>query len=169
MEEFELKTKELQTLLEKLKPATYDMRNLPKNESKKPGLIVSTKLMFKDWFTTNKRMGLADFWWGYAGLWLITLFVCFILGALLYFVPASNLNLILRVVIFLGSLWAIIFYFITLTALIRRYHDAELPTFLCFLLFVPILGELISLLLAMRPQKKDLGWHNFENPFKKRR
>lgn len=166
--DFQDEQKELKQLFTQYKPKSIE--NLPKNESRKPGLITSTKLMLRDWLTINKRMGLGDFWWGYAGLWCLTILFSVCLGAIVYLLPSNiNQDLVLRVVVFLGMCWALLFYFINFTALIRRYHDAELPAILCVLMFVPFLGELVSLLLAMRPQKNEFGWYSFEDPFKRRR
>lgn len=46
-------------------------------------MIVSTKLMLKDWLTVDKRMGTGDFWWGYLGMYLLTIIVSVIMGAVL--------------------------------------------------------------------------------------
>lgn len=159
----------LQGLFQQLKVPTKEMENLAKNESTKPGIIVSTKLMLRDCFSFNKRMGLADFWWGYAGMCVLTIGFVLLLSLLIYMSPSDSSVQMMKLGIALIIVWAIFFYLVTFSGMIRRYHDAEIPSLICLVLFIPGIGEFIALLFAMRPQQKNLGLHTFEDPFKKKK
>ena len=57
--------------------AAQEKRTFGKNENPEPNLIASTKLMLRDTFRTDKRMGRADFWWGYLGITMLTVLLTF--------------------------------------------------------------------------------------------
>lgn len=163
------KVDHLKDLLQQLQVPTKEMENLAKNESVKPGIVTSTKLMLRDCMSFNKRMGLADFWWGYAGMCVLTALLAVVLSMIIYLSPTANYPAVMKLCAAVLIVWVLFFYLVTFSGIIRRYHDAEIPSLICLVLFIPGIGELIALLLAMRPQQKNLGLHTFEDPFKKRK
>ena len=87
-------------------------------------------------------MSLANYWWGYLGMILLSAILFNIVASLHV---AKNVEEILLVLVML-------FYFIpTFTASIRRFHDAGVPTATILLRFVPFIGELIIWIFALRP------------------
>ena len=147
----------------KMQAANAKKYHIGKNESVKPGLIVSTKLMLKDMFKVNKRLGADDFFWGYLGMYVLTIIYSIGLGVILSIVSQINSHLVSLIfaVGFYG--WIIFFVFVTLTAFIRRFHDSELPAWLIWLRFIPGFGEFICLLLALKSQKITSGKYTFRS------
>ncbi|KRN89575.1 zinc-ribbon domain-containing protein [Ligilactobacillus ceti] len=157
------------------------VKKLPKNESKKPGLITSTKLLLKDTFIMDKRMGRADFWWGNLGLLLLILLYACLMGYLLVHfdgglvMKGSILNATLKwnaapppawfMYFWNFSLW-ILYPFVSLvrmTAMVRRLHDLERSGLLVILiLLMPFFGELVVLLICMAPQKVTNDRYTFK-------
>lgn len=143
--------------------------HITKNESEKPGLIVSTKLMIRDCLTVDKRMGSGDFWWGYLGMYLLTIFFSVIMGAVIAGVNMYAPKMTGTVFNVMFSAWMIFFFVTTITAFIRRFHDAEMPTFLIIFRFIPVAGELFCLFFALRPQMISNGRYTFESHSKRRK
>ncbi len=126
----------------KIREADAKKYHIAKNESKKPGFIVSTKLMLKDWLTVDKRMGTGDFWWGYLGMYLLTIIVSVIMGAVLAGIYMYYPKMVGTAFDVMFTVWMIFFFITTITAFIRRFHDSELPMFMIVFRFIPVAGEL---------------------------
>lgn len=126
------------------------------NETPIPTLSGSVRLIIKDIFKVNKAMGRANFFLGYIGVSLITLFFLLLIQKIVN-QPMMALmqeaylvkHPMLAVILLLLLLWYVI---TTLTATIRRYHDAGISGWWIILRFVPMFGEFFSLLLAFLPQ-----------------
>lgn len=136
----------LNDLINNMKKAGIQVKMIKKDDQKeagpRPGLFRSTGLMLKDAFKTRKRMSLANYWWGYLGMILLSAILFNIVASLHV---ARNVEELLLVLVML-------FYFIpTFTASIRRFHDAGVPTATILLRFVPFIGELIIWIFALRP------------------
>lgn len=119
-------------------------KNKPYNENAHPGIIESTKLMFKDVFTYDKRMGRADYWYGSLGLALINLFVLFVLLGCLS--DATDPDAV-AFIMFIFIIIAITDFLITLAATVRRLHDIAMSGAWVLLKLVPF-GELILLMFT---------------------
>lgn len=130
--------------------------NTKLNETKIPTISGSIRLIIKDIFKVNKAMGRANFFLGYIGVSLITLFFLLLIQKIVN-QPMMALmqeaylikHPMLAVILLLLLLWYVI---TTLTATIRRYHDAGISSWWIILRFVPMFGEFFSLLLAFLPQ-----------------
>lgn len=141
---------------------------LPRNESKRPGLITSTKLMLKDCFKTDKRMGRADFWYGLLGSYLLFLSVI-TCGFLLIDTLRASLTFDRASVLSFFSFICMTFWLlVVLTALTRRFHDAEIPLIYLLLLLTGV-GEIICLLLALKPQAITNERYTFKSRDKRRK
>lgn len=140
---------------------------LPKNESKNPGLFTSTKLILKDCLKTDKRMGRADFWYGFLGSYLLFIIVVACGSVLIDTLRASftfDSAQVLNIFFFICmTFWLLV----VLTALVRRFHDAELPLIYLLLLLTGV-GELICLLLAVKPQAITDERYTFETQVKRK-
>lgn len=138
-----------------------------KNENQNPNLIVSTRLMLKDAFKTDKRMGRADFWWGFLGMNLIFV-ALMLLDSVIYdlwyrLAPKSaELGLSISVYVSFFAVFLVIF-----TGLVRRFRDAEIPLMYLILMLTGI-GELICLLLAIKPQQVTNFDYSFTSLSQKR-
>lgn len=140
-----------------------------KNETEKPGLVASTKLFLQDWLTINKRVGRADFWWGFIGMIIITALFAILLELSLSVVQAIMPSAVETVYTILFRLY-LAFYFIAIgTGLCRRYHDAELPWYAILLYFVPVFGEILALILATKEQSVTNDKYTFIDPVRELR
>lgn len=153
----------------KIREANAKKYHIAKNESEKPGLIVSTKLMLKDWLTVDKRMGTGDFWWGYLGMYLLTIIVSVIMGAVLAGIHMYYPKMVGTAFDVMFTAWMIFFFITTITAFIRRFHDSELPMFMLVFRFIPVAGELFCLFFAMRPQMISNDRYTFESKSKRKK
>lgn len=140
---------DLQVELEKIRQEVLRMEQIGKNENSQPGLVVSTKLMLKEWFTTNKRMGRADFWWGMLGMVLLSFGVVLVAMLFLQSMPTQTG---LQIFWFILRCWSLYYLMVTAAGVIRRLHDLELPGLLVFIYLIPVIGEIMILLLLTRPQ-----------------
>ncbi|MFT8824492.1 MAG: zinc-ribbon domain-containing protein [Liquorilactobacillus mali] len=146
---------------EKVRPNSDETKEkkLSLNESEKPGIFVSTKLMIKDMFVLQKRMGRADFWWSIAGIFALSLVFGLVLGEVLVIVNEINpavVDLTERIAI---SLWMTLIYISITTAQIRRLHDCSLPGILILMKFLFGFGDFLLLLLLILPQsKRDMSY-----------
>nr|WP_290033010.1 DUF805 domain-containing protein [Ligilactobacillus cholophilus] len=131
-----------------------------KNENVQPGLFVSTKLILKDMFKINKRMGINDYWWGVGGLFLLMT----LLSTLIAYFATS----VLHVTTIVGLLkscsivivpLSIIFQIILFTATFRRLHDAKLPNWLMIFWVLGTVGQLALMFLCLMGPRLD------DNPY----
>ena len=126
-----------------------------KNETGKPGLITSTKLLIRDMFKINKRLGVNDFWWGFLGFLLI----CSVLGVLcVESLPLFGIhvtNKMMFIAIFSSSA---VFQLSMFTAVIRRLHDIKISGWFGIFWFIS-LGHFILLLLCLMGPRLD------DNPY----
>lgn len=123
-------------------------RNVPYNETGRPGLIESTRLAITDSVKANKRMGRADYWWAFLGQFLISLIVGFITGFWGGAFGTGGLYPLLQIIqtglsIFLGI--------VAITAGIRRLHDTNKSGWYYALNLVPIVGNIIAIVLMCQP------------------
>ena len=129
------------------------------NESAKPGIFTSTKLMLKDMFVLQKRMGRADFWWSIAGIFLLSLIFGMVMGETLVVVNGfspSSVEIVERIAI---SMWMTLVYISITTAQIRRLHDCSLPGILILIKFLFGFGDFLLFLLLILPQsKRDMSY-----------
>lgn len=155
---------EMQSLVEMLasvqKAVADQPKSLRKNESAKPGLVTSTKLFLKDTFVYRKKMGRADFWWGYLGVVLLYIFFIFIVAVGLLKLTSEAFLLKNQVPIVLIS--AIPFYVTTFSATWRRMHDTGLPGGLAFLMFLSGVGQIIVYVLASLPHNPNVVGYYFD-------
>lgn len=142
-------------------------RPFGKNETKEPGLIPSTKLMLRDSFKLDKRMGRADFWWGYLGVTMLTMLLTIpaaLIVSIWQQISPNTAEIGLQLIVYV----IICFYVLEMfTSLVRRFRDAEIPVILV-ILSVTGIGELICLLLATRPQKITNLDYTFQSRSKRR-
>lgn len=144
-----------------------EKRTFGKNENPEPNLIVSTKLMLRDTFRTDKRMGRADFWWGYLGITMLTVLLTFPLALIVQIwqsVAPDSAMMAMEIMVYFLMCFYILEMF---TGLIRRFRDAEIPV-LYVVLALTVVGEIICLFLATRPQKVTNLDYTFEARSKKR-
>lgn len=144
-----------------------EKRTFGKNENPEPNLIASTKLMLRDTFRTDKRMGRADFWWGYLGITMLTVLLTFPLALIVQIwqsVAPDSAMMAMEIMVY----FLMCFYILEMvTGLIRRFRDAEIPV-LYVVLALTVVGEIICLFLATRPQKVTNLDYTFEARSKKR-
>ena len=132
--------------------AAQEKRTFGKNENPEPNLIASTKLMLRDTFRTDKRMG--------ARRLLVGLFRDHDVNSLVDVPPCAYCpNLAGGGTGFCDDgngdygLFLMCFYILEMfTGLIRRFRDAEIPV-LYVVLALTVVGEIICLFLATRPKK----------------
>lgn len=135
--------------------------NVPYNENAHPGVINSTKLVFKDALKINKRMGRADYWWSSLGLCLfnvpfIFLFMQWLIGlSTRTDMTETQLGGSFITLLFLVFCWYLFLAIVNITAAIRRLHDAGLSGLYYFLTFVPFFGPLITIILYAQPSKQN--------------
>lgn len=132
------------------------------NESPVPGLVVSTKLYFRDALTINKRMGRADYWWAALGIGLLAgaaSLVAFFLLALFGGLDAAYEPTGLSALFFYALLLVMFVAYVGLwiasfTAEIRRFHDLGYSGAFWLLNLVPMVGGLIVLILLCQPSRQ---------------
>ena len=142
------------------------------NENEKPGLIPSTKLYLKDWFNINKRMGRADFWWSFVGMIGLTFVFSLVLSVVVTGLRSvepnfANFFLNFMVRVFIGFI-----LIANMSALIRRFRDAEIPVIAIVMVFIPVVGEIAAYILATKKQVVTNDDYTFIDPVrevKKRR
>lgn len=127
------------------------------NESQKPSLISSTKLIFKDTFKMNKRMGRADFWWGELGLFLINIIVGIIINMIL--TPtiqdptaATGFTNFVSIIYFI---YLFFMFWMQTTALVRRLHDTGRSGAYFWLILIPLLGAIILIVMCCKPSESE--------------
>lgn len=137
-----------------------------RNESKKPGLVTSTRLGFNDILTIDKATGRADYWYLILGLIILRiLLLCVLALALAIIVTSSRLsinklglyitNSISGILILSGLLGFLIIFVTKITATIRRYHDLNMNGIFFLLLLIPYLGKWINLVFMVLPQQRE--------------
>lgn len=122
-----------------------------KNETVHPGLIKSTKLIFKDMFKINKRMGVNDFWWGIAGIMLLTVLIASVIASavmMMHFKPAK----MLRICITIMAPFGLFFQIAMFTATWRRLHDMNMSGALMLLWLFPFFRLLLGFICMMGPR-----------------
>lgn len=119
-----------------------------RNENAHPGLIVSTKLIFKDMFKINKRLGINDFWWGVAGLTLIMIAISIATGEI---IAISGLHLTMKHLTAIAMVIAVAYNFILTTAIWRRIHDINLPNWIMLLILIPFGSIMLCLICLLGP------------------
>ena len=163
----ELNPLDLQAEIEKIRQESLRPEKIGKNESQNPSLVTSTKLMLRDWFTYNKRMGRADFWWGMLGLFLITVVVALVVDIGLNLATTQQVR---QLFITFIQAWSFVYLVITSTAVMRRLHDLELPSYLVLIYLIPVVGVVVILLLLTRPQVLTTkNQYGFVDPVRKLR
>ncbi|KRM05504.1 MAG: zinc-ribbon domain-containing protein [Liquorilactobacillus ghanensis] len=146
---------------EKLEEDTVPNR-LQKNESSRPGLIISTKLMIHDIFTISKRMGRADYWWGFLGLNLLSVAAGIIIGTLLSLVQMLDPQLTWTLYRLLLSAWLTFIYITVTTAQIRRLHDCEWSGWLILAKFIFFVGDIFIIYAMLQPQSVTQSKYTFK-------
>lgn len=136
-----------------------------KNESKKPGLITSTKLLIRDMFKINKRLGVNDFWWGFLGFFMICIGANILILELL---PLFKIQATMRLTLSISIASAVVFRLGMVTAIIRRLHDIQLPVWICLLWFIPIAQFVVWWLCMMGPQLDNNPYTFDEKDWKKK-
>lgn len=138
-----------------------------KNESKKPGLITSTKLLIRDMFKINKRLGVNDFWWGFLGFFMICIGANILILELL---PFFKIQATMRLTLSISIASAVVFRLGMISAIIRRLHDIQLPVWICLLWFIPVAQFIVWWLCMMGPQLdnnpytfNEKDWKNRQN------
>ena len=127
-----------------------------KNETVTPGLVKSTKLMFRDMFKINKRMGINDYWWGFLGIMLILIVFSFFVPQILLMMHVSKR--IIETIVF-GV--AIFFQFILMTATWRRLHDANYSNWWMLLWLIPF-GTIVLYIMCMTGPRLDNNPYTFK-------
>ncbi len=130
------------------------MENEIWNETGKPGLVASTKLFFSDLFVGAKRMGRADFWWGYLGTTiffgiLIALFTWIVTLLPIddyYWTAVAGVALAISVGYYLIAIF---------NAAIRRLHDVNFTAWWMLLLLIPGFGYIALLVFMTLGQRND--------------
>lgn len=124
------------------------------NETNKPGLIASTRLFFQDLFVGAKRMGRADFWWGYLGTTIFFAVLIALLGWVVTLMPISEVYW--SAVIGVAMAMAFGYYFIAIyNAAIRRLHDLNLRAWWMLWLVVPGVGYILLIVLMCLAQRGE--------------
>lgn len=123
------------------------MRGVPYNETSKPGFLNSTKLVFRDKFVIDKRLGRADFLW--SALVLASIQICLGYFGFLIFGITMVLAPILGVIVGICLALAMIFFgVVATTAYVRRLHDVNKSGLYFFITEIPIIGWAIVVYLA---------------------
>lgn len=133
--------------------------SLPLNENARPGILASTKILLRDMFIFQKRMGRADFWWAIAGIFLLSMIFGMVMGEVIVLVEEfspSSVELVEKIGV---SIWVTMVYVAITSAQIRRLHDCSLPSVLILLKFFFGFGDIIVFLLMVLPQsKRDMSY-----------
>lgn len=158
----------LQEFIKLAKKQGVTVHVLGKNESVTPGFVPSTKLFLKDWLNVNKRMGRADFWYGLLGSFCLSFPVGISIGLFAIFIARINSAGLMPTIRLGTAAWVAYFMVALFTALVRRYHDIQLPGYLALLLLIPYC-DLIALILALLPQKRTNSKYTFEDPQRKKK
>lgn len=156
----------LQKFIKLAKKQGVTVHVLGKNESVTPGVIPGTKLFLRDWLNVNKRMGRADFWYGLIGSFCLSIPIGILIGLLAIFVQRIDPAGLMSTIKFGMAAWVAYFTVALFTALVRRYHDIELPGYLALLLLIPYC-DMIALIIALLPQKRTNTKYTFEDPRRK--
>lgn len=128
-----------------------------KNETGKPGLFASTKLLIRDMFKINKRLGVNDFWWGFLGLLLLFTGLAVLIIECLPLFGIHMTNKLMVIAIFLSST---VFQLSMFTAVVRRLHDIKIPGWFGIFWFIS-LGHFILLLLCLMGPRLDGNPYTF--------
>ncbi|MFC6202610.1 DUF805 domain-containing protein [Lactiplantibacillus nangangensis] len=140
----------------------------PYNESSNPNLISSTKLLFRDSFKIDKRMGRADYWWALLGVTLITFVITFVYSFIIGAITGIGSELLefnidgsptgttiaLFVLLAIMLIYSIYIFIIGLTAEFRRLHDIGLSGAFWLINFVPVIGSLAVLIMMLQPSRQ---------------
>lgn len=136
-----------------------------KNESKKPGLITSTKLLIRDMFKINKRLGVNDFWWGFLGFFIICVASSILISELL---PLFKIPVTMKLMVSISMASSVVFRLGMITAIIRRLHDIQLSPWLCVLWFIPIAQFVVWWVCMMGPRLENNPYTFDEKDWKKK-
>ncbi|GEP20175.1 DUF805 domain-containing protein [Pediococcus argentinicus] len=112
-----------------------------------PGVINSTKKLFRDTFKFSGRMSRADYWWatlGFAILVTIVTVIGFFLLALNYEIFEDETLLGFGMIMFYAVI--IVIGFPGISACVRRLHDANHSGLMYFISWIPLVGGLILLI-----------------------
>lgn len=142
------------------------------NENDHPNLLDSTKLYLKDWFNINKRMGRADFWWGFLGMFVVIVGFSVLLSLVVQVVNQVNPSFATFLFNFAVRVFIGFMIIANTSALIRRFRDAEIPVLAIVIIFIPAVGQLAAYLLALKKQEVTNNDYTFIDPvreFRKRR
>ena len=160
--------KKLKEFIKLAQKEGLEVHILGKNESAFPGLLTSTKLFLRDWLNVKKRMGRADFWFGFLGMLILSIpagmLISFAASIIPHLFPVGTM----AVVKFGMAAWLAFYIVALLTALIRRLHDVELPAYLALLLFFPY-TDIVALILAALPQRHNKSTYTFEGTKNKKK
>lgn len=152
-----------QTVIEpKITKSSEQTVALPKNESIHPGLIVSTKLMIHDLFSISKRIGRADYWWGFLGLNLMSVAAGIIIGVILSLTQMFDPSLTDSLYRLLLSGWLAFIYITITTAQVRRLHDCEWSAWLIFAKFIFVVGDVFIIYAMLQPQATAKAKYTFQ-------
>lgn len=151
---------------------TFVAMDQPYNENPTPGLVDSTKLYIHDTFTISKRMGRADYWWGYLGFCLALIVLAVVLFIFLAIIGASEnatgladaFGTIVGAIILtaLGVLYVLV-AIMNITAQVRRFHDIGYSGALWLLNLIPTVGWIITLILLCQPSKQNGNTYLYQN------
>lgn len=132
-----------------------------KNENVHPGIMASTKLMIKDTFKINKRMGINDYWWGFAGMLLIAFIFATILATILVSMHMKE-AVMLKTAMSIMMPFIIAYQFILFTATWRRLHDMNMSGVLMFFWLFGPFGRLALAFLCLMGPRLDNNPYTFD-------
>lgn len=118
-------------------------------------LFAATKLIFKDIFRYGKSLSRADYWYGTLGLFLLDSLVYLLIRSLdqvkwhLYLTQSFRvLHLLSDLTSYLFTLMLVVTFFASLSAQVRRLHDAGIANGWVLLGFFPITLPILLVLLC---------------------
>lgn len=138
------------------------------NDQPSNKLFAATKLIFKDIFRYGKSLRRADYWYGVLGLFLLDGLVYLLVHSLdqvkwhLYLTQSYGvLRLLSDLTSYLFTLMLVVTFFVSLSAQVRRLHDAGIASGWVLLGFFPLTLPILLVLLC-QPAKQGKNMYATE-------